>query len=555
MHNYKGFQLWICDNAGNNIKFIRTVEMTITSSDSNPTDFSRISLENVVTRFRMWELDYENIASFYLPQISSRGTLLNDYGDELRLLLPGTVTVPYESILEYGGSNYKYKLINPDSGNYAISNTISIDCLTTAGWTIYDSTGQVISSNIRLGLSSSNAGSFGIILNYDGTVPNTGYMYFGNEFTPVSASAYSWYNAGANSVQLNQAIANWFNAIGPIVPPPTDPYSPGGESEPGGGEGTFDDGSDPIDFPSLPSLSAVDTGFITLFNPSAGLLKSLANYMWSNSLFDLDTWKKIFADPMDAILGLTIVPVSVPAGSVSPVSVGNIATGISMPVASTQYIEVDCGTLNVEEYWGAYLDYDPYTKAEIYLPYIGTHSIGVDDIMGKAVHVKYHVDILSGACAAFVKCGDSVLYTFIGQCASSIPITGSDMTNVINGVITAAASIGSMIATGGATAPLAVPALASTAVNGMKPNVEKSGGMSGTGGMLGIQTPYLILTRPRQCLPSAQNSFLGYPSFITTSLADITGYTEVENVHLNGLTCTDEEINEIESLLKAGVIL
>lgn len=342
---------------------------------------------------------------------------------------------------------------------------------------------------------------------------------------------------------------------GSIFNPSTDPFDPGGTSEPGGGEGTFDDESEPIDFPDLPELSAASTGFITLFNPTLTELTALATYMWTNSLFDLDTWKKIFADPMDAILGLTIVPVDVPAAGQRAVTVGNISTGISMTAAATQYVAVDCGTLTVEEYWGAYLDYDPFTKAEIYLPYIGTHAIAVDDIMGKDVHVKYHIDILSGACAAFIKCGESVLYTFVGQCASSIPITGSDMTNVINGIITAAASIGSMVATGGASAPVAVPALASTAVNDMKPTVEKSGGMAGTGGMLGIQTPYLILSRPNQCIPARQNEFMGYPSFITSKLGSLSGYTEVETVHLSGLSCTDEELSEAESLLKSGVIL
>lgn len=342
---------------------------------------------------------------------------------------------------------------------------------------------------------------------------------------------------------------------GAIVNPSTDPFDPGGTSEPGGGDGTFDDESEPIDFPDLPELSAASTGFITLFNPTLTELTALATYMWTNSLFDLDTWKKIFADPMDAILGLTIVPVDVPAAGQRAVTVGNISTGVSMTAAATQYVELDCGTLTVEEYWGAYLDYDPFTKAEIYLPYIGTHAIAVDDIMGKDVHVKYHIDILSGACAAFIKCGESVLYTFVGQCASSIPITGSDMTNVINGIITAAASIGSMVATGGASAPVAVPALASTAVNDMKPTIEKSGGMAGTGGMLGIQTPYLILSRPNQCVPNAQNEYMGYPSFITSSLGSLSGYTEVETVHLSGLSCTDEELAEAESLLKSGVIL
>lgn len=335
---------------------------------------------------------------------------------------------------------------------------------------------------------------------------------------------------------------------------PDDPYSPGGSSDTGGGKGSFDGTSDNIDIPGLPTLSATSTGFITLFNPSITQLNELSNYMWSSG-FDLETFKKLFANPMDCILGLSIVPVAVPNGETSTVSVGNISTGVSMTKAASQYVTVDCGTLNVNEYWGAYLDYDPYTKAEIYLPYIGTHALSVDDIMGKSVHVVYHVDILSGACAAYVKCGGSVLYTFIGQCSSSIPISGNDWTNVINGVLSIAGAVGSMVATGGASAPMAAGMIASTAVNGLKPNVEKSGSMSGTGGMLGIQTPYLILTRPRQALPARQNTFTGYPSFITSKLGSLSGYTEIEEIHLENIQGTEQEISEIEDLLKRGVII
>ena len=174
--------------------------------------------------------------------------------------------------------------------------------------------------------------------------------------------------------------------------------------------------------------------------------------------------------------------------------------------------------------------------------------------MKKTVNVKYHIDILSGACTAFVKCGGSVLYEFIGQCSSSIPITGNDWTKVINGVLTVAGAIGSMVATGGASAPAAAGEIASTVINNFKPSVEKSGSMSGTGGMLAVQTPYLILTRPRQALPRGQNSFMGYPAFITESLGSLSGYTEIESIHLNGIPATDAELDEIESLLKQGVI-
>lgn len=386
----------------------------------------------------------------------------------------------------------------------------------------------------------------------NGEIPTTANFYrLQTNFVsgpPFSASGYS-----VASNNIKSRFFEWFNSMeGYVVP--KDPYAQGGESDTGGGEGNFDGTSVDVDFASLPTLSAVDTGFISLYNPTLAQLQSLANYMWSD-LFDIDTFKKLFGDPMQAILGLSIVPGPVPSSGAQVVKVGNISTGISINRAASQYIDIDCGTLNVEEFWGAYLDYEPYTKAEIYLPYIGTHQIAVDDIMGKAVHIKYHIDILSGGCACEIKCGGSVLYTFIGSCAVSIPVTGSDWTNLLNGVLSAASAIGTMVATGGAAAPAAAGEIASAAVNSLKPNIEKSGSVSGGGGLMAGKVPVLILTRPRQALPASQNEFTGYPAFITRSLGAVSGYTEVHKIRLGGIPATDVELSEIERLLKGGVIL
>ena len=366
-------------------------------------------------------------------------------------------------------------------------------------------------------------------------------------------------NGSKINVTNSNEVSLFFNDLTPIKIS-EDPYTKGGNSSDGGGGGTFGGGSsifggntDPIDIPELPGLSAVDTGFITLFNPTLSQLNSLASYMWSD-VFSLDTFKKLYADPMDCILGLSIVPVQPASGGTGTVKIGNISTDVSMNKASSQYVSVDCGTVEVKEYWGGYLDYSPYTKCEIYLPYVGVHEISVDDIMNKSVHIVYHVDILSGACNAYVKCGDSVLYTFIGQCSSSIPISGNDWTNTINGVLSIAGNIGSLVASGGASAPTELPSMAQNAVNALKPNVEKSGAMSGTGGMLGIQKPYIILTRPNQALPENQNKYTGYPSFITMNLGECSGYTEIETIRLENMTCTDDELTEIETLLKQGVV-
>lgn len=354
--------------------------------------------------------------------------------------------------------------------------------------------------------------------------------------------------------QNKQAALDALNdGIWRYIPDDNDPYKGGSNSDTGGGGGSFDNTSTPIDIPNLPSISASSTGFISLFNPTLNQLNELASYLWSD-LFEVDGWKKLFADPMDAILGLSIVPVAVPSGGTREVKVGNIGTGISLTIAASQFVEVDCGSIDVNEYWGAYLDYEPYTQAQIFLPYIGIRPISVDEIMGKTVRVVYHVDILTGACCCLVKCGDSVLYTYNGQCSIPIPITGANYTSVVNGVISAAAAVGSLVATGGASAPTAISSIATSVVNQMKPQIEKSGSISGSAGVLNMQTPYLILIRPRQALPSRQNEFIGYPSLITAQLTELSGYTEVQSIHLENIPATQEELAEIESLLNGGVI-
>lgn len=463
------------------------------------------------------------------------------------------------------GNSYKLLLFDEVSGYYAIGNNVPTNYDTiynnnavVTGYTLYDNNNNIITSGSYLLSTFVNIGSMNCYqcsFDANGNIDNRSAAYFHLEMIqgqfPKCSAEYKTFN-------LTNEIISWLNSVHSTDPIPEfyDPYTPGGisEGEIGGG-GDFDDNSDPIDFPALPTIGAVDSGFITIFNPTLAEVKSLATYMWTNPLFDITTWKKIFADPMDAILGLSLIPVSIPDGGARAIKVGNIATDVTMNVAAAQFIEIQCGSINVNEYWGAYLDYSPYTKVEIYLPYCGTHQLSIDDVMNKTVEVRYHVDILSGACCAYVKCGDSVLYTFLGQCSSSIPVAANDFTNVINGVLSAAVSIGSMVATGGLTAPLAVTQLASTAVNSMKENVEKSGAVSGTGGLLAIQKPYIILTRPRQALPANQNQYTGYPSFITSSLGDLSGYTEIEQIHLHDIPATGEEIAEIEKLLKTGVIL
>lgn len=337
---------------------------------------------------------------------------------------------------------------------------------------------------------------------------------------------------------------------------PTNPYSGGGTSGPGGGGGSFSGDNDPIDIPDLPSISAVDAGFITIYKPSLDELRNLSKYLWSD-LFSLDSFKKIFADPIDCILGLNIMPFGIASGGKANVYVGNMDTGISMTLAQQQYVAVDCGSVKAAEYSGSFFDYSPHTKYNIYLPYIGIEPLDPDEITGKDIRVVYHIDILTGSLICYVKVGNAVMYEYQGSCGQTIPINGNDFTSVFMGAVQIAGNVAGMVSTGGASAgAIAGGLLSSTSTAaGMKPNIEKSGSLSGAGGFLGNQKPFIIKETPRQCMPLSQQKYTGFPSYQTQRLGSLRGYTEVESVNLSGIPANDSELSEIESLLKGGVYL
>lgn len=406
----------------------------------------------------------------------------------------------------------------------------------------------------------------------------------------------------------------------PLTPgyTPTNPYKPGGESGAGGGDGTFDNNSDEIEKPTLPTLSSAATGFTRIYNPSLSQVNDLANYLWTDESVIQTIWnhiKQFFENPMDAIIGFNILPVPVPNGGTVNFKLMYIDTGVSMTVAANQFVDVDCGTVEIEKYYGSALDYSPYTKVTCFLPYVGNVSLNVDEVMGRTLHVTYRVDICSGSCVAYIQVDGTVLYQYSGHCAIAVPLTGADFSAYVSaaisvGKLAGAALIGGagvamaagaqdaaqqtnqvvtttqvtttqrnpttgrQITTGTVThvetrespndqsstqasfAGLTPQNIANTVgqVVSSKPFIEHSGSFSGNSGYLGVRRPFIIIERPNMCMPQNYQALNGFPSMITMKLSSCQGYTRIQQVQLTGLPATNPEQAEILELLKSGVI-
>lgn len=477
-----------------------------------------------------------------------------------------------------------YSDVTLNGNEYSYSGSVSFSTLYT---TVGNLTGSVFSNSIYLPKSTAYGNyEMGLTIPIlpesavasNGQIQADTTMYYGylyiNIQSPDGENFGGFCNLNMNNVFSSSQVTDINQLVAEELLPSNDPYSGDDASDNPSGTGggpsgsdqeNWDPDSDPIPVPSLPTISAVDTGFITLYCPTAVQLQNLASYLWSG-LFDIETYRKIMADPMDTILGLSIVPVDVPSSDTQMVTVGNIPTGIYLTKANAQFVEINCGTITLSEIWHSYLTYSPYCRMSIMLPFIGAQELDADQIIGATggLGVVYHVDILSGACVAYITINGNVIAQFAGQCAISIPITASDFTNTITSLCTLVATGVGVVATGGMSAPVqaaAVGGLATAAANtaanviSAKPTFAKSGNISGSNGLMAVQYPYLILEKPKLCAPARQNEYMGYPSYINSAISSLSGFTQIQDIHLDNIGCTDAERNEILTLLRNGVIL
>lgn len=325
-----------------------------------------------------------------------------------------------------------------------------------------------------------------------------------------------------------------------------------------------DDGTDSnkwIDIPitglTKPTASAIYTGFTSMYMMELADLRSLSDFMWSSNF--VDNVSKFFNDPRDIVVGLCIMPIKPDHNvSKSEIKAGGISTGVEGYRLTDQYKLDTYGTLKIQTEKGNFLDFPPYTKITAHLPFVGEHSLDVNDVMGKTLTLKYIFDFLTGSVVAEIDVNGKPRYFFGGACGIQIPTSAEDFGRMYSSIISAGASVGSTlatIATGGLTAPLMIGALANTAMNGMNmtPDVSYSSGDGSINGMLSTQTAYITVEYPNDKRAKDQYGYLGRPSYIKRKLQDCSGYIKCLSVHLDEVACYDTERNTIENLLMEGV--
>ena len=321
------------------------------------------------------------------------------------------------------------------------------------------------------------------------------------------------------------------------------PNGPSGPSKPGGGDGDQEDTSDPI--PEDDIIEGLSSDFVKLYKITKANLTALSEYMLKDDF--LTNIKKLYADPMDAIISLNTFPINA-TGTSGVITTSGVSTGINAVQINNSIIDIDCGTISMSEYWGSFLDYE--TKISLFLPYVGIQPISTDDFMNDIIHVVYRVDLLSGGFVVFVKNSKGIVHQTTGNMAYHMPVTSIDYSRMYSALITGAVGIAGNAAAGNAAG--VISGTMSTIQN-FHPQIQMSGNFGGNTGICSNKKPYLIIERPVPNVPANYSAIKGNTSNVTVTLGNCSGFTQISDMQIKYISATDAEKTQIMNLLTSGV--
>lgn len=256
-----------------------------------------------------------------------------------------------------------------------------------------------------------------------------------------------------------------------------------------------------------PTPSTERVEFYTIYEPTNENMQAINNAIFIDSQGTVDTlsyfisYKRFFCN--------------IPTDGTTALKAGRYNFNVLAPYVDSKIIEVDCGSINIEELYEDLLDYSPYTQIRVYLPFCGFEYLDVEKLMGHTIHLKYQVDIMSGRCLAQlftdIVTPETCYYQFAGTIAADEPLSQAG-------------------------------------------TYYKGGYELLTSNMLGELQPFVVVSTAKN-LEGNGADYEGLPSAEVVRVGDVTGYIRYKSIFASGMTATESEKAEIEQLLKQGVFV
>ena len=246
--------------------------------------------------------------------------------------------------------------------------------------------------------------------------------------------------------------------------------------------------------------------FVNIYNPTQAQLVDAANALFMN----FDTGNVVDINPYIVSIHKVFVPVSTDE-AFQPIKFGKYNTQVNSKVVNKKVSRVSCGKVTVPELYHNALDYSPFTTVRIWLPFLGFYDLSIDELSNKEIELTYTIDLVNGKALAEISNDDGVIYRFVGTAYAQEPYHTESLNNMSTAYINGAYNMADF-------------------------------------------TPYLLIERPINLTPS-NNDLEGLPTYKVVTIGDMKGYLRCRKVFATDMIATEAEKNEIEALLRDGVLV
>lgn len=341
----------------------------------------------------------------------------------------------------------------------------------------------------------------------------------------------------------------------------------------------------------LPNVNSAQTGSTSFFS----------NYVTSLPYINSLSWSLIEDDTLSTfVLSIMCFPFEIPHSvDTHSLKLGKITLDgteqeglpryncsvYDLTYQASQYLVIADFTIKGE----TFLDYEPYTRYEIYLPYCSWVEVEASQILNNRLLVIYVVDYETGSSQVMIvdDTNNKLIYVSSAQLGVRIPINSTnnyevEMTRLNNKIQLATNIMSSVINLGGAeetaryghltgndlmqgygiiSGAKAVGGIGSAIGNYIQnenTNYYKANGSINTSN-LGVYTPEYVRVRKTKLQPRGYNTdyfhLVGRPLNAIKTLKDLKGYTKVGECNVNIDNALDSEKEIIANSLINGVYL
>lgn len=350
------------------------------------------------------------------------------------------------------------------------------------------------------------------------------------------------------------------------VLPDDDPDYPGGSNIDDDGPGRYDPNNrpDPDDF-TTPNGFDGNAILTKTYAVSASDLRNIGQKLWSQDYFNV---LKIQNNPIENIVSVKAFPFA-QTGTQEEVKVGDIAFGVNGDKVPSVWTKKMPNKFKYTGHFNNFLDFAPFTKIKMFLPYIGFIELDPGEIYQSPITVEYFVDLVTGQCMARLYTDENAqgkgipFQSFYGNMGVDIPLSSTDRVQTEIRAASAAFSAGlgaaGMIVSGNTGG---INAAVNGAVNiaGMDYNTQRSSTQSPTCCTFDCQDVYVMIIRPAADViqdgeRTGYQHLHGYPTnkYLKLSQIGSGNFVQVDRRTDIKISATSEENAMLERLLTEGV--